>query len=313
MNQSVEVVEEQGILTLPKKEENVDDVTAEELDIIPEEGDQSSVDAEFEPGGEVDTVLEKAISMGYNPNHQGANKKTAEEFVAAGESHNGMLRERYNQLLEERKEADKALEYADNINKLLAEQLEDLIEAEKEKLAEAEEYENIADYKKHSEKLQKLESRKSLMVESPKQTNIDAMQAELRQWQAGSTWYEKEGFGELTMDATRYAEDQWRSRPPQDVTQVRAMIDDIERFARRMAPEKFYGKQTKKAAAPVANKSTPAAANKTITASASDLPADAKASLAYWEKRWKRMGLSTEKQKTHRANYIKQVKLAMDK
>lgn len=212
-------------------------------------------------------IDELAESMGYNPNYQGENRKTPEEFVEEAYKKPKVMAERYSRLHEENRQNQEMIEYQDKVNRLLMMQLDDKIDLEREKMARAKDDYDFDAFERSQEKINALEKeRAEINIPNQARSNINPEQY-INDYAVQSPWYAKKGFEDVTSGAERYIQEVWtpefKKNPPKSQQDLDIFLDDLERFVRRTYPQKFYN-QPKKVQfpnAPVASGKTSNATN----------------------------------------------------
>lgn len=225
-------------------------------------------------------VEEKAKKQGWNPDYDGPNAKTAEEFIADGERI-AAIASKNNKKLESELEDVKGLlkEMQDQQFKTLAEAKQQgyqqaLKEIEKQQRAAVED----ADVEKFDELEKEKKNLKKPEVEKPKKE--PAIAPELKAWLKDNPWYNRDE--DLTIAADVYAKSLARRNPDLDPTDF---YNKVGKRVKKMFPENFETERPNNVETP--SKKTQSKGKKKY----SDLPPEAKKAC---DRQVKTMGISQE-------------------
>lgn len=190
-------------------------------------------------GAEELTTEQRAEAQGWNPDYDGPNAKTAEQFIADGEKIAPIQKERNNKLVQDIARLEKKLDTFQNIHmKTIHETREQaynqaVLDFKKQQREAAEE----ADADKVGEIQEKIENLKK--PEEPKtETKREEISPEFSEWNAENTWYMKDD------EMTAYADmlgDRYKSQFGDTPAGRKKFFKAIESGVKKVFPDNFGG------------------------------------------------------------------------
>ena len=216
---------------IPTKEELLGEVETKE--------DEEVVDEEQEEGGheEVDPILEKAISMGYNPEGvEGKRNLSPEEFVDRQKLYDD-IRNLKKQNKKLAGDVNNLTKYQDRIREDERKQVMEELRRDKIQALKDEDYDKVADI---DDKIAD-ERSKSAATESNENSENSP---EFDSWVEDNQWYNKDV--DLKVEADMLGEKYWRANPEKDIEEV---FEYVGKTIRKLNPDKFENEGRRKPSA----------------------------------------------------------------